>query len=288
MKYKLILILIVLISKFGFAQTIGILGDKTSTVQRIESIKQSTGKILIDGIKSGTGFYLSSDGIIVTNWHVVFNERTKIDSLGKILSNFKFVDFKNDTIPLSILLNISKDLVVKEAIIWDYCILKTTTDEKNSFLKLGNFTNVYEGATVYTCGFPLDLNEPFISTGIISSLFSQSIVQDSIKYDRNVAWLDMTTNKGNSGGPLVLLGDTPENDRVIGLTSFITTPYFNTIDNLNKYIAEMEKRGGVQLMGIDFLQYAKLINTAVNANSVGISGCISIERVASILNGYNK
>lgn len=288
MKNKLILILFVLIGKFGFAQTIGILGDKASTVQRIESIKQSTGKILIDGIKSGTGFYVSSDGIIVTNWHVVFNERTKIDTSGKILSNFKFVDFKNDTIPLIILLNLSKDLVVKEALVWDYCILKATANVKNRFLKLGDFTSVYEGSTVYTCGFPLDLNEPFISTGIISSLFSQSIVPDSIKYDRKVAWLDMTTNKGNSGGPLVLLGDKPENDRVIGLTSFITTPYFNTIDNLNKYIAEMEKRGGVQLMGIDFLQYAKLINTAVNANSVGISGCISIERVASILNGYNK
>jgi S1-C subfamily serine protease len=288
MKGKLILILIVLISKYGFAQTIGILGDKASTIQRIENIKQSTGKILIDDVKSGTGFYVSSDGIVVTNWHVLFNERTKIDNTGKILNTFKFVDFKNDTIPLTILLNISKDLVVKEAMVWDYCILKATTNGENSYLKFGNFTSAYEGETVYTCGFPLDLNEPFISTGIISSIFSQAIGQDSIKYDRKVAWLDMTTNKGNSGGPLVFLADKPENDRVIGLTSFITTPYFNTIDNLNKYIAEMEKRGGVQLMGIDFLQYAKLINTAVNANSVGISGCISIERVATILNGYNK
>ncbi|MBC7525454.1 MAG: trypsin-like peptidase domain-containing protein [Flavobacterium sp.] len=283
MKNIILLALFSLIGKFGFTQTIGVFGDKISTFKRIENIKQSSGRILIDGNKSGTGFYVSSDGIIVTNWHVVFNESTKIDSTGKILSKFNFVNYKNDTIPLSIFINISNDAIVKEAFIWDYCVLKANV-KNNSFLKLGNFSDSYEGATVYTCGFPLDLNQPLISSGIISTLFSQSIN----KVDRNVAWLDMTKNKGNSGGALVLLADKPENDSVIGLTSFITTPYFETINNLNKYISGIEKGGGVELMGINFLQYAKLINNTVNSNSVGISGCISIEKVNILLNRYNK
>ncbi|HET8838297.1 MAG TPA: serine protease [Flavobacteriaceae bacterium] len=287
MKNHIIIIFIILSINFAFSQNNGVFGNKEMTLKRITKLKESTGKILVDNQKSGTGFFISSNGFLLTNWHVIFNKETKIDSTGKIKSNFFFVNFKNDTIPLDIVLNISNEAVVKNAINWDYCILKVTKEIKTNFLKLGNYSTAYEGASVYTCGFPLNLNEPFISTGIISSFFTQTI-NEKKNIKRNVAWLDMTTNKGNSGGPLILLSDKPENDEVIGITSFITTPYYNILESLNQYVEEAEKKGSIGLMGIDFLSYIKLINTTANSNSVGISGCISIENVKPIVAEINK
>ncbi|MCD8426019.1 serine protease [Tenacibaculum dicentrarchi] len=285
---KLLTTLFLLTSvSLSFTQTSSFTRDKEFIKQRIKNIKECTGKILVDNVKSGTGFYVSSNGIIITNWHVVLSKKTKIDSIGKIKNKFSFVNYKNDTIPLNIILNLSNNNIIKEAISWDYCILKTKTKVNTNFLKLGDFSDAYEGATVYTSGFPLDLNEPFFSTGMISNLSTQILNKES-NYNRKIAWLDMTTNKGNSGGALVLMTENPENDKVIGITSFITTPYYKTLKNLNNYITEREKYGSSQIMGINFLQYIKLINTTANSNSVGISGCISIEKVKKNIGNLNN
>lgn len=91
----------------------------------------------------------------------------------------------------------------------------------------------------------------------------------------------MTTNKGNSGGALVLLGNTPNDDEVIGITSFIIVPFYKELEGLNKYADEIGKHGGIEFMWVNFLNYMKLINSATNSNSVGISGCVSIEKVAN-------
>lgn len=288
MKKLPILIVFVFLTKLAFNQSFSTLGNKESTINRVEKIKQSTGQIFIDNAKSGTGFFISSDGIVVTNWHVVFNASTRIDSTGKILSNFSIVNLEKDTIPLFVFLNLQNDSIVKEAMFWDYCILKSTNKIQTKFLNFGKFEDSFEGATVYTCGYPLDLSDPFLSTGIISTFFSQTITIDSIDFTRQAAWLDMTTNKGNSGGALMLLGENPEEDKVIGLTSFITTPYYKTLEDLNNYINEAEKKGGASFSGINFLQYVKLINNTANSNSVGISGCISIEKVSNIAKQFNK
>jgi len=284
---NIILILIFLTFCESFAQT-SFFGDRETTKKRIESIKQSTVKILVDNIKSGTGFFVTSDGILVTNWHVVIDDKTKLDDKGNILNKFSIVDFKNDTIPVNIILNLSKESVLEEAIVWDYCILKTNKKTTSKFLKLGNFKNAYEGESIYTCGFPLDLDDTFLTTGILSTLSVQSLTMNSKKQQRQIAWLDMTTNKGNSGGALMTLGKNPEDDEVIGITSFITVPFYKDLEELNKYVTETEKTGTVEFMGINFLRYIKLINTAVNSNSVGISGCISIEKVSAIINANNK
>ena len=286
---KNLLFIIFLLSSINltFAQTSSFSKDQETIKQRIKKIKECTGKILVDNTKSGTGFYVSSNGIVLTNWHVIFNKNTKIDSIGRIQNTFSFVNHKNDTIPLNIILKLSNESIVKEAVLWDYCVLKTKTEVNSNFLKLGDFSDAYEGATVYTCGFPLDLNDPFFSTGIISTLSKQTIKKGS-NYTREIAWLDMTTNKGNSGGPLILLTENPENDSVIGITSFITTPFYSILENLNNYITKTEKRGRTEIMGVNFLKYIKLINTTANSNSVGISGCISIEKAKNIIGNLNK
>lgn len=279
-------LLLTLISLVCYSQVTTSLGDRASTQTRVQKVKQCTGKVLLDNVKSGTGFFVSSDGIFITNWHVIFNKSTKIDSIGRILSSFSIVNSKNDTLKAKVVLKLNDDFIVQNAIYGDYCVLKVDGISKANFLKLGSFADSYEGAPVYTCGFPLDVNEPFITLGIMSSFFKQSTKIGTHTLERDAAWLDMTTNKGNSGGPLILIGDKPEDDKVIGITSFITTPNYQVLENLNQYVQEMEKRGSIELMGINFLQYIKLINETANSNSVGISGCVSIDKVSSIVKPY--
>lgn len=286
MRQFLLIFLIFNLGICSFAQDSTFELNKRNITARIKKIKESTGKVLVDGVKSGTGFYISSNGLILTNWHVVINDKTKKDSKGKILSKFSFVNHKNDTIPLGIALNVPTREAYREATYWDYIVLKTKENVKCNFLKLGNFSDAYEGATVYTCGFPLSLNEPIFSQGLISNLTTQS--SQNSAYKRNIAWLDMTTNKGNSGGALMLMTENPENDKVIGITSFIITPYHNELQELKKYANKFEKQyGSSKLMGIDFLKYVQLLSTATNSNSVGISGAISIEKVKNITKNFN-
>lgn len=282
MKAIMLLLHIFIFTTCCFAQS-GILGNQNQAAQRVDFIKKSTVKILIDRVKSGTGFFVSEKGILLTNFHVLMNENTKYNNTKngiEILSRIQIVDYKNDTLDVEIINNLKQQNKINESIAWDYGLLRLKQKQNiEYFLKIGNSKSIPEGTTIYTCGFPFNLNEPFVSTGIVSTKFEDELTINNEKYKVNKIWLDLTINKGNSGGALVVLGETPEDDKVIGITSFIITPYYKELQGLNNYIDEMSKRGSVQIMGINFLEYAKMINSTLNANSVGISGAISIDYI---------
>ena len=92
-------------------------------------------------------------------------------------------------------------------------------------------------------------------------------------------WLDLTINKGNSGGPLILLGKKPKDDKVIGITTFITTPYFAQLEDLNRFVELISQNTEYGIGGINLYEYVHLINSALNSNSVGISGAVSLDAV---------
>ncbi|MFH6963186.1 serine protease [Flavobacterium plurextorum] len=279
MKKILLFVLLILSYNSIFSQNT-FFGNKLETDIRIKKLKESTVQILVDKEKCGTGFFVTDQGITVTNFHVIFNPKLKIQN-NQVVSKLDIVNFKNDTIPVNFAIDLTNITVLNEARVWDYIILNPQKQIKTNFLKLGNFKNVYDGASVYTCGFPLDLKVPFITTGTFSTLDVQFQTIGTNKYERKIGWLDMTTNKGNSGGALILLGNTPNDDEVIGITSFILVPYYKELEELNNYVTAIEKKGDLKMLGINFLQYIKLINSATNSNSSGISGCISIEKLTN-------
>ena len=128
---------------------------------------------------SGTGFFVSSNGYLVTNYHVVSDAKLiKVrDSTGNILSaRVIAVDASNDL-----------------------AILKV--DGVFEALPIGTSKTAKPGTKVVTMGFPhVDIQgvEPKVSEGIVSST-------TGIANDPRAFQISAPVQSGNSGGPLVTM-----------------------------------------------------------------------------------
>jgi serine protease Do len=274
MKKRIFLILILTIFSKMNAQSI----DK----QRLLHAKKSVVRILIDDQPSGTGFVVSQTGQIITCWHVIqsaisVDQATKEIHLKKITAEF----ISGEKIELGIYNYLFGD-GYKDALIYDYCFLEPSikTNKQYEFLKLGKFENVNEGEQVYSVGYPLGIEQQFVSTGILATKWIDKVkLQDNTEMNREVSWLDLTMNKGNSGGPILKIGNTE--DEVIGIATFILNPFANTSQELSNLSANL----GVDIAfgGISQVKVNKLFADAVTNNSIGISGCVSINHFNKLL-----
>ncbi|MEO6838673.1 MAG: serine protease, partial [Ginsengibacter sp.] len=174
------------------------------------------------------------------------------------------------------------------ASVYDYAFLKLM-DSTNQYypLRIGQFEDAKEGDEIYSCGYPLGISQQFISKGILSTkwiqtgVWQQSGKQDSIT-KKDVAWLDLTMNRGNSGGPIIKVGTTSSDDEVVGIADFILNPFAQSSDELLNYLNSL-KGGSVSIDGIDFAKMTKLFASAISDNSIGVSGCISIDYLKALL-----
>lgn len=256
-------------------------------VERISHAKKSIVRILIDSRPSGTGFIVSEAGNIITCWHVIdpafitdiLNRRI---GLRKIEAEFGDGSIYELGIPTILLQNLNR-----QAVAYDYCILQPIKQVKSpfEFLLLGSFKEINDGDQIYTVGYPLGIKQQVVSTGFLSTKwvdtthFTTNNLPDSLI--RDVAWLDLTMNKGNSGGPIIKIGRTPSEDKVIGIATFILNPFANDSQALSELMSRPKFdmiMGGISQSGV-----TKLFADAISNNSIGISGCISIDHIKSIL-----
>lgn len=161
-----------------------------------------TGKQTIDKeiVKkgSGTGFLISSDGLILTNKHVVNAGDEKTAEYRIILHNGKqyYAQF------------IGKDPLN------DLAVLKIF-DKDLPYVELGDSSKLQVGTTVIAIGNVLGRYQNSVTKGIISGLGRNIIASDqsgNIESLDNIIQTDAEINLGNSGGPLVDL-----EGRVIGV-----------------------------------------------------------------------
>ncbi len=135
----------------------------------------------------GTGFVISSDGLIVTNKHVVDNVEAKYRVLIGKDETEEVVDIYRDP---------STDLAILK-------VNKTGLTPLN----LGDSDQVKVGQTVIAIGTALGEFRSTVTTGVVSGL-GRAIVAGSLlsggseKLD-NVIQTDAAINSGNSGGPLI-------------------------------------------------------------------------------------
>jgi len=249
--------------------------------QRSEQIKRSVVRIFVNGKALGTGFIISKDGLVATCFHVVQHIQESPDGKTHVTYASSIEVEFNDGSKLPATVHSScNNQGLLEALSKDYCILETNTSKNVVPVVLGTFSDAHEGADIYSCGFPLGINQPIVSIGMVSTKWTTSgyLNQGS---SREVAWLDITMNSGNSGGPIILIGKEPKDDRVIGIASFVLNPFAKSAKEFVQ--AYQEFPGTVGFMGVDFREFAKLIGGALASNSVGVGGCISIDYLKSKL-----
>jgi serine protease Do len=159
------------------------------SIQETIELYQNTVVQIATKTGTGTGFYLHSYDLIITNHHVVKDNRQvtmKGRTFDKVLANVVFSDSKYD---IAFLLPPLDFHALPE-------------------LKLGNYEQLHDGDAVIAIGHPYGLNYT-ATQGVISRV---DRVQGGIKYIQ----IDAAINPGNSGGPLI-----DEAGEVVGVNTFI-------------------------------------------------------------------
>ncbi len=156
----------------------------TVTVFVDKGIKVEHGVGYNDGVL-GSGFFISKNGYIITNHHVI-TDCVDPEYEGFARLYIRLADDPETRIPAKI---IGYDKNV------DLALLKTEVDAPYVF-NLGSSSDLDVGDKVYAIGSPLGLDRT-LTSGIISSkdrdLFSTG----------KVFQIDAAVNSGNSGGPLI-------------------------------------------------------------------------------------
>jgi len=183
----------------------GILKDLPPNSPFNQLFKDKTEPLVPRSIGKGSGFIISSEGLIYTNHHVIFGgkDRDPKMKLSDIIVVWHDQKYRKATL-------VASDKMADIAILQ----IEREGDETFKALPLGDSSKVKPGTMVASIGSPLD--HPFsITSGIISGI------------DRSVGkgvWVtmlqtDAVINKGNSGGPLFNL-----KGEVIGMNTQIISP----------------------------------------------------------------
>ncbi|MEM2144951.1 MAG: trypsin-like peptidase domain-containing protein [Candidatus Jordarchaeaceae archaeon] len=127
-----------------------------------------------EGVKSGTGFFITSDGHILTNYHVIDNwQEISVMTYSENWYTARVIAY--DT---------TRDLA----------LLKIDTYGRYEPLKLAKTNSIKVGDRVVAIGHPYELSNT-LTSGIVSSIRKM----DGVEYIQT----DVAINPGNSGGPLL-------------------------------------------------------------------------------------
>jgi len=180
----------------------------------------------------GSGFFISADGYLLTNEHVIHNAKEIIITTTKG-EKYQVHDFWTDEVI-------------------DIALLKVKGDNF-PYIKMGNSDDIIVGEWIIALGNPFGLfdynDEPAVTVGVISardrdfSLGQEKLYQDMIQTDASI-------NPGNSGGPLVnSLGE------VIGMNAFIFSGKYSEgsiglgfatpVNKIKEIITDLKKYGEI-------------------------------------------
>lgn len=166
------------------------LEEVSKSVVGISKIKNTGDSIFNTNVSNelglGSGFIVSDNGYIITNWHVVQNKYSTC-----------YITLENGDTHSGTVVWADKDL--------DLAIVKINVNGPDS-IKLGDSDNIKLGETVYAIGNPVGMEfQRTVTAGIISGLNRTIKIDDEYgqSYMENLVQTDATINSGNSGGPLI-------------------------------------------------------------------------------------
>lgn len=152
---------------------------------------------------SGSGFIVSTDGMVYTNHHVISEKEASM-----VVTEIHILWENGES---------RKAEVVASDEIADFAILQIIKDEPNEtfdYVTLADSDKVLPGQMVAAIGSPLD-HSFSITSGIVSAINRESRKGRWVTYIQT----DTVINKGNSGGPLFDL-----NGNVIGMNTMLVSP----------------------------------------------------------------
>jgi len=168
---------------------VGTTKDLTATTTNEEIRKKLT--------PSGSGFFVSKDGIVLTNKHIVGDETLE----------YVVITSDGKTYPAAVISRSSSQ---------DVAVLKVEGNNFN-FIPLGNSKNINVGQTAIALGSDSGEFQNTVSVGVVSGLNKTAAALNSFSGLEDLVALiqiDAAANPGNSGGPLVDL-----NGRAIGINT---------------------------------------------------------------------
>jgi serine protease Do len=174
--------------------------------------------------QSGTGFLISADGYIVTNYHV-------IDGADKVEVRHNKERFNARTV--------GKDPAT------DLALLKIDSKERFTPLSLGDSDRLRVGEWVMAIGDPIIFDKT-VTVGVVSAKDRQGISADqTTRSFENFIQTDAAINLGNSGGPLINV-----NGEVIGINTAIYRPAQNIgfavpVNTLKAILPQLRDKGKV-------------------------------------------
>lgn len=187
---------------------------------------------------AGTGMILTSDGLIMTNRHVVPDGTTSVSvtlSDGTVFNNVQVVGRTPDSSSLDVA----------------FLQIKDTQGHKLVPVQLGDSSKANVGDQVVAIGNALGQFQNTVTSGIISgfgrSIQAQASDGSSSESLDGLLQTDAAINEGNSGGPLVNL-----DGEVVGMNTAIASNsqsigFAIPINDLSGLIQSVEKTGKLQV-----------------------------------------
>lgn len=205
-------------------------------------------------VGAGTGFIVSSSGLIITNKHVVSDE----DASYTVFFN------NGDKYEASVL---ARDTLL------DIAFIKIDASNLQP-LSLGSSADLKVGQRVIAIGNSLGEFSNTVSSGIISGLKRDIIASDSTGVNEellnNVLQTDASINPGNSGGPLLDI-----KGNVIGVNVAVATDAENIgfaipIDTVKDLLERLNSEGTIErpVLGV---RYIPIDESIQKANSLDVS-----------------
>ncbi len=248
---------------------------------------------------SGSGF-LTEDGYLITNFHVMENVLLSVDKSENCFLRLGYCSGIDENVPIFSSYDFSgkeiKNLITgydSSEQKNDYIILKLDLTLLNLAKKIKKLeflidNTVYIGQKVCILGYPFGKKNLSINRGIVSSIYKKCGVK--------IFQIDGIINNGNSGGPLVDL----ETGKVIG----IITRKEDGLNELFKQLKEQIKMNSESLrnavnagvtISIGNIDFAKalfvsfdnsvnLVKQIERSTNVGIGYAFSLNKVIESLN----